>query len=202
MKICTGITLYVFLYDKKTKYFFFAAAFLTALPFSSITPAGFVPGIFSCSKANIFTTGWLKTFDPTINTRKNNRIFFINILLNRFIQDFVVYKSNLKKMLMVFEKAMVFTPFKTSRVFLLLSVLFSVIIIGCKSPASDTDEKLEMDGMARAMRQQFMMTRDPALNIVPTERLLAAMRAMNNARTTQINNLTWTERGPNNIGGP
>src|SRR5207248_2947220 len=188
--------------DKKMKYFFFAAAFLTALPFSSVMPAGFVPGIFSCSKANIFTTGWLKRFDPTINTRKNNRFFFINILLNRFIQDFVVYKSNLKKMLMVLEKRMVFTPFRTSSVFyLILSVFFSVTIIGCKNPASNADKKLEMDGMAKAMRQQFMMTRDPALNIVPTERLLAAMRYMNNARTTQINNLAWTERGPNNIGG-
>jgi len=103
---------------------------------------------------------------------------------------------------MVLEKRMVFTPFRTSSVFyLILSVFFSVTIIGCKNPASNADKKLEMDGMAKAMRQQFMMTRDPALNIVPTERLLAAMRYMNNARTTQINNLAWTERGPNNIGG-
>jgi hypothetical protein len=45
------------------------------------------------------------------------------------------------------------------------------------------------------------MTRDPALNIVPKERLLTAMRFMSNARTTQITDLTWAERGPNNIGG-
>ena len=103
---------------------------------------------------------------------------------------------------MVLEKRMVFTPFRTSSVFyLILSAFFSVTIIGCKNRASNADKKLEMDGMAKAMRQQFMMTRDPALNIVPTERLLAAMRYMNNARTTQINNLAWTERGPNNIGG-
>src|SRR4030095_2230224 len=58
-----------------------------------------------------------------------------------------------------------------------------------------------MDGMQKAMRQEFFMTRDPALNIVPKERLLTAMRFMTNARTTQITDLTWTERGPNNIGG-
>jgi hypothetical protein len=42
---------------------------------------------------------------------------------------------------------------------------------------------------------------DPALNIVPKERLLAAMKFMSTARTAQITDLTWTERGPNNIGG-
>ena len=55
--------------------------------------------------------------------------------------------------------------------------------------------------MQKAMRQEFFMTRDPALNIVPKERLLAAMRFMSTARITQIADLTWTERGPNNIGG-
>ena len=103
---------------------------------------------------------------------------------------------------MVFDKKMVFTPFKTSFLLFLLAVL-SVpgVFVGCKNLPSNTEEKLEMDGMEKAMRQQFLMTRDPALNRVPTERLLDAMRFMNNARTTQISNLTWTERGPNNIGG-
>src|SRR5205814_7620374 len=110
---------------------------------------------------------------------KNNRIFFINILLNRFIQDFVVYKSNLKKMLMALVKRMVFTPFNTSSVFyLVFSALLSITIVGCKNSASDADEKLEMDGMARAMRQQSMMPGVPAVSTVPTERWLAAMRSM------------------------
>lgn len=103
---------------------------------------------------------------------------------------------------MVSGKRMVYTPFKTSFIFfLLVSVLFSVIMISCKNAESGAEEKLEMDGMAKAMRQQFMMTRDPALNLVPTERLLEAMRFMSNRRTTQTANLAWTERGPNNIGG-
>jgi hypothetical protein len=58
-----------------------------------------------------------------------------------------------------------------------------------------------MDGMQKAMRQEFLMTRDPALNFVPKERLLATMRFMSTARTTQIADLAWIERGPNNIGG-
>lgn len=103
---------------------------------------------------------------------------------------------------MFFDKKMVFTPFKThSLLFLLAGALISGIFVSCKNHSSDSEEKLEMDGMEKAMRQQFLMTRDPALNRVPTERLLDAMRFMNNARTTQISNLTWTERGPNNIGG-
>jgi photosystem II stability/assembly factor-like uncharacterized protein len=103
---------------------------------------------------------------------------------------------------MFFDKKMVFTPFKTPFLpFLLAGALVSGIFVSCKKHSSNSEEKLEMDGMEKAMRQQFLMTRDPALNRVPTERLLDAMRFMNNARTTQITNLTWTERGPNNIGG-
>jgi type IX secretion system substrate protein len=87
--------------------------------------------------------------------------------------------------------------------FLLPAVLFlTIIMVSCKSSSNEEDEeKLEMDGMQKAMRQEFFMTRDPALNIVPKERLLSAMRFMVSARTTQITDLTWTERGPNNIGG-
>jgi hypothetical protein len=41
----------------------------------------------------------------------------------------------------------------------------------------DSDNE-EMDGMEQAMRQQFLMTRDPLLNVVPTERLLTARAYM------------------------
>ncbi|MFI5188593.1 MAG: WD40/YVTN/BNR-like repeat-containing protein, partial [Chitinophagales bacterium] len=88
--------------------------------------------------------------------------------------------------------------------FYLLPVLsFVIVVAGCKNSSSseDENEKLEMDGMQKAMRQEFLMTRDPALNMVPTERLVTAANFMKTARSTQINNLTWTERGPNNIGG-
>src|SRR5690242_6173503 len=61
----------------------------------------------------------------------------------------------------------------------------------------DEDERLEMDGTAKAMRQEFLMKRDPALNMVPTERLVRVWNEMKLARTSQANDLTWTERGPN-----
>jgi len=80
-------------------------------------------------------------------------------------------------------------------------LILNVLIVSCNHPSEEDEEKLEMDGMQKAMRQEFFMTRDPALNIVPKERLLAAMKFMTTARTTQITDLTWTERGPNNVGG-
>ena len=81
-------------------------------------------------------------------------------------------------------------------------LLLNIFIVSCKDHSEEEDEeKLEMDGMQKAMRQEFLMTRDPALNFVPKERLLATMRFMSTARTTQIADLAWIERGPNNIGG-
>jgi len=59
----------------------------------------------------------------------------------------------------------------------------------------------ETDGMELAMRQEFMMTRDPALNIVPRERLDAARAYMNNILNGRVTALAWQERGPNNVGG-
>ena len=85
--------------------------------------------------------------------------------------------------------------------FLLLTLLFGSLLGGCYRDSGDRDESLEMDGVEKAMRQEFLMTRDPSLNSIPNERLALAKSFMINARTTQINNLTWQERGPNNIGG-
>ena len=90
-----------------------------------------------------------------------------------------------------------------SFLFYFSAILILSIAVGCKNSSSENEdeEKLEMDGAGKAIRQEFLMTRDPALNMVPKERLLAALNFMKTARTTQINDLTWTERGPNNIGG-
>ena len=83
-----------------------------------------------------------------------------------------------------------------------ISVL-AVIAVSCKNSNTSLqeDEKLEMDGTEKAIHQEFLMTRDPSLNIVPTERLLTALNFMKTFRTTQTNDLIWSERGPNNIGG-
>jgi len=61
------------------------------------------------------------------------------------------------------------------------------------------------DDMARAWRHEFLMTRDPALNRVPTERLVYAKQKMDELEALAVSNrttaMTWTERGPSNIGG-
>lgn len=88
-----------------------------------------------------------------------------------------------------------------SNLFLLYPILI-LVLVGCKNSSKEEDEeKLEMDGMQKAIRQEFLMKRDLSLNTVPTERLLAAMNIMNSSRTTQTSDLAWQERGPNNIGG-
>ncbi len=103
---------------------------------------------------------------------------------------------------MFFEKRI--APLQTKLSYILyfsVVVISSLAITACKGYSTDTDGTLEMDGMEKAMRQEFLMTRDPALNTIPNERLRAAISFLNNARTSQIDNLTWQERGPNNIGG-
>jgi len=104
---------------------------------------------------------------------------------------------------MFFQRKMALQQAKVSSVlYLFPGVLFiSILMFSCKDSSTDSEERLEMDGVDKAMRQEFLMTRDPALNIVPKERLLTAMNFLSNLRTTQTNNLTWQERGPNNIGG-
>src|SRR5689334_17802144 len=137
------------------------------------------------------------------SSEKNRRYFFISSLAIRIIQYFVVYKHNLKEMLMSPERHPA-VPVKSSfsRCLFPIVLLLNISMIGCAdSPNEEDEERLEMDGMQKAMHQEFLMTRDPALNIVPKERLLEAMKFMSTARTSQITDLAWTERGPNNIGG-
>jgi len=64
------------------------------------------------------------------------------------------------------------------------------------------------DGMDLAMAHEFELTKDPALNIVPRERLLAAdnyrqekLASISNRTSTAVSGITWSERGPNNVGG-
>src|SRR5207253_1984845 len=75
----------------------------------------------------------------------------------------------------------------------------------------EKEEELEIplqDRMDLAMQQEFELTKDPAMNTVPRERLMYALdyskqlrRVQNNYRTSSaIPGVNWTERGPNNIG--
>ncbi len=72
----------------------------------------------------------------------------------------------------------------------------------------NTSTKIPLkDRMDLAWEQEFELTKDPALNIVPRERLLAAWQYQQQllGRTglgkAAIPGVTWTERGPNNFGG-
>src|SRR5258706_12584317 len=86
-------------------------------------------------------------------------------------------------------------------------LLVAVISLQCKHKNKTTDEfhEPDMDGMDRAMRQEFMMTRDPILNRIPSERLTIARAYMQSlvstSRTSQTTALSWQERGPSNVGG-
>lgn len=54
---------------------------------------------------------------------------------------------------------------------------------------------------AQALHQEFLMTRDPRLDIVPRERLDAARAQLNILSAARVAALGWEERGPNNVGG-
>ncbi|MFM2190717.1 MAG: hypothetical protein RL491_1103, partial [Bacteroidota bacterium] len=64
------------------------------------------------------------------------------------------------------------------------------------------------DRIDKAVEQEFELTKDPATNTVPRERLLQAMAYADALRREPSGNrvagaitMNWTERGPNNIGG-
>jgi trimeric autotransporter adhesin len=73
----------------------------------------------------------------------------------------------------------------------------------------DMDKDTRQDGIDLAMAYEIELTKDPALNRVPRERLMAAdnyrkqkLAAFNSSRTTTaISGISWSERGPNNVGG-
>ena len=61
------------------------------------------------------------------------------------------------------------------------------------------------DMMDKAWEYEFEITKDPALNTVPSERLLTALRYTKELEASgtrgAIPNFNWTERGPDNFGG-
>src|SRR4026208_2202028 len=73
----------------------------------------------------------------------------------------------------------------------------------------EMERKLErQDGIDMAMAYEFEITKDPALNTVPRERLIAAdnyrkqkLSSNSNRTATAVPGINWTERGPNNVGG-
>ncbi|HEY0060239.1 MAG TPA: T9SS type A sorting domain-containing protein [Flavisolibacter sp.] len=89
-----------------------------------------------------------------------------------------------------------------------LLFLITTGVFGCQSgnqsePGQQVEEPRK-DGIDKAMLHEFLVTRDPALNRVPRERLMIARQALQAAwlsRTAQTAALSWQERGPSSIGG-
>ena len=83
--------------------------------------------------------------------------------------------------------------------------LLLLCLVACNQGVTEVEEEDEADGLQYAMEQEFRMTRDPHLNVVPRERLVAARTYMesliNSGTASRTEALTWQERGPNNIGG-
>ncbi|OYU95273.1 MAG: hypothetical protein CFE21_13305 [Bacteroidetes bacterium B1(2017)] len=102
--------------------------------------------------------------------------------------------------------------------FLALTILFSISInsylgleivrFNKRGILFNTETKVPLkDRMDLAWEQEFELTKDPALGIVPRERLYAAWQyqqqlfAQQGRGKAAIPGVTWTERGPNNYGG-
>lgn len=95
---------------------------------------------------------------------------------------------------------------------ILLSFLI-VISIGCQpsspsvSPPDPIPGKLpKKDRIDLAMQMEFELTKDPATNTVPRERLYSSWaetqrRLQNISTRTGVNEIVWEERGPSNVGG-
>ena len=96
----------------------------------------------------------------------------------------------------------------------LLLICNALFFTACKSNISKengknnntTNETEEADEEAPGgwLKQNFEMTKDPALGYVPYERLAVAQaytQSLINSRTVNTNSLAWTERGPSNVGG-
>ena len=77
-----------------------------------------------------------------------------------------------------------------------------------KIPVSKKTERVaQEDGVLEAMAQEREKTMDPSTGTVPAERLLIAYNYANTLRNDHkktrgpVSGITWTERGPNNVGG-
>ena len=87
------------------------------------------------------------------------------------------------------------------------ATLFCLSLFSCHQKP-EVEKEAQSDGLEQAMRQEFRMTRDPQLNMVPRERLVEAKQYMDRLIATgtgTINGrpsvLGWQERGPNNVAG-
>lgn len=88
----------------------------------------------------------------------------------------------------------------------LLSGIFLITVFSCNifhSAQQHAEGKEAATDEPGAMLQwEYERTRDPKTGLVPKQMLVDAyMAQQNDAREAPITGITWTERGPNNIGG-
>jgi hypothetical protein len=80
-----------------------------------------------------------------------------------------------------------------------------LVLLGCAvfSMAQNKPKKMALqDRIDLAMKQEFEMTKDPRLNFVPRNGLIEVIQKMKVSATTRsIPTISWTERGPDNVGG-
>jgi len=72
-----------------------------------------------------------------------------------------------------------------------------------KENSSTSSDLSKRDRMDLAMEQEFEMTKDPKLGIIPKERLIEAYQYAQTLSQIQspLTGVNWTERGPDNVGG-
>lgn len=98
----------------------------------------------------------------------------------------------------------------------LSSILLSFLLaafVGCQpsAPSASAPDPIpgklpKKDRIDLAMEMEFELTKDPATNTVPRERLYASWaetqrRLQNISTRAGINEIVWEERGPSNVGG-
>ena len=96
----------------------------------------------------------------------------------------------------------------------ILSLLILGLLIGCQTPSAPSSTpptpvpgKLpKQDRIDLAMEMEFELTKDPATNTVPRERLYDAWAETQRIISTQstrtgTSSIIWEERGPSNVGG-
>ena len=100
---------------------------------------------------------------------------------------------------------------KYNYIFLFLLLLFAGVTfyffpvkINKNIPVKSSEKLTPADRMDLAIKQEILMTKDPATGTVPKERLLEAAKQRNRMLRKSMNaipGITWEERGPNNFPG-
>lgn len=89
-----------------------------------------------------------------------------------------------------------------------LGWVVALLVLGCwacKQVPADQEEEGKWERLAGMWEQEWARTHDPALGIIPRERLFAAKAytqlLLSQKRSGSVSGMKWTEHGPVNVGG-